>query len=87
MSSKADVGDLENSLPSWISDDLGEKSYMADEVTQLTSSSIEDPPNPEVRPSVEALLPIERETNIMTMGELEVMLLPRGDPDQAPRSR
>ena len=70
MSSKVDVGDLENSLPSWILDHLGEKSYMADKVTQLPSSPREDPPSPEVRPSVDAFPPTERKTNIMTRGEL-----------------
>ena len=38
MSGRSDVEDIENlgdSLPSWISDHLGEKTYMADEVNQL----------------------------------------------------
>ena len=46
MSSRSDVGDLENladSLPSWISKHLGEKSFMIDEVNQLPSSPREDP--------------------------------------------
>ena len=42
MSSKVDVGDLENFLPSWISDHLGEKSYMADKVNQLALSPRKD---------------------------------------------
>ena len=44
MSSRADVGDLEDSLPYWISERLGGKSYMADEVNQLHSSLFEEPP-------------------------------------------
>ena len=66
MSSKADVEDLENFLPSWISDHLGEKSYMADEGTRLPSSPMEDTSSPEVRPSVDVLLLIKKETNTMT---------------------
>ena len=34
MSNNVDVGDLENTFPSWISDHLGERSYMTTEVTQ-----------------------------------------------------
>ena len=78
MSSRTDVGDLENSLPSWISDHLGEKSYMADKVNQLPLSPGKDHPSPEVRPStdasevkpsVDALPPIEREANTMSQGK------------------
>ena len=47
MSSRFGVGDLENledSLPSWISEHLGKgSSYMADEVNQLPSSPRENP--------------------------------------------
>ena len=59
MSSKADVGDLENSLPSWIFNHLDEKSYMAEEITQLPSSPRKDTPRPEVRPSADDLPLIE----------------------------
>ncbi|GFY91687.1 hypothetical protein Acr_08g0000830 [Actinidia rufa] len=59
MSNRAHVGDS-NSLPSWISDHLGEKSYMEDEVIRLHSSPREDPSSPESSPSV-ALPLIERE--------------------------
>ena len=46
---------------------------MADEVTQLPSSLRKDLPSSEVRPSAYALPPIERETNIMTQGELDCL--------------
>ena len=71
MSSKADVGDLENSLPSWISNHLGEKSYMADEITRLSSSPRKGSPSLEVKPSADVLPPIEKETNTMTQGHLD----------------
>ena len=49
MSNSADVKDLENlglenlgdSLPSWVSEHLGEKSFMSDEVHQFPSSPLE----------------------------------------------
>ena len=47
MSNRADVGNLENledSLPSWISEHIKEKSYMTDEVNQLSSSPLEESP-------------------------------------------
>ena len=44
MSNKVDVGDLDNSMPSWISNHLGEKSYMADEVNQLLLPPLEESP-------------------------------------------
>ena len=54
MSIDGNVGnlDLENFPPSWIFDYLGEKLYMADEVTQLPSFLREDPPSPEGSPSI-----------------------------------
>ena len=73
MSSKADVGDLENSLSSWIFDHLGENSYMASEVTRLPSSPREDTPSPEVRPSADVLPSIEKKTNSMTQGDLDCL--------------
>ena len=45
MSGKADVEDLEKSIPSWISEHIGEKSYMSVELTQLLSSPREGPPS------------------------------------------
>ncbi|GFY88526.1 hypothetical protein Acr_06g0004660 [Actinidia rufa] len=68
MFNRADEGDS-NFLPSWISDRLGEKSYMEDEVTRLSSSPKEDPSSPDSSPSI-ALPSIEREENIMTPEEL-----------------
>ena len=74
MSSKADVGDLENFVPFWISDHLGEKSYMADEVTQLPSSHRKNTPSPEVRPLANDLPLIESKTNTMSQGELDHLI-------------
>ncbi|GFZ18458.1 hypothetical protein Acr_27g0001970 [Actinidia rufa] len=68
MSSRFDMVDLENSLPSWISDHLGEKSYMDDEVTRLPSSPKEDPSSLEGSPSV-ALPPIETRPKRIVFGE------------------
>ena len=73
MYNRANVGVLENSVPSWISDHLGERSYMADEVNKLPSSHRKDPPSPKLRPSADALPPIERETNTMSQGELDCL--------------
>ena len=64
---------LEDSLPSWISDHLGERSVMTDEVNQISSSPREDPPNPEDTSSVAVLPPIERDTNIRTPKELDLL--------------
>ena len=71
MFGKTDVGDFENSLPSWISDHLGERSCMEYEVTQLPSSHREDPPS--LKGSLLAALPppTEKEANTMTQGELD----------------
>ncbi|GFY95689.1 hypothetical protein Acr_10g0010740 [Actinidia rufa] len=68
---KAKQSNLENSLPSWIVDHLGEKSFMANEVTQPPSSPREDPPSLEGSPSVATPLPFEKETNITTQDELD----------------
>ena len=73
MSNKAGVRDFQNSLLSWISDHLGEKSYMADEVTQLPSSPRENPSNPEGSPSVVLAFQIEKETKIRTQGDLDCL--------------
>ena len=78
MSSKVNVVNLENSLPSWIFDHLGEKpfmvdeSFMADKVTQLPSLPKENPPSPKGSPLVATPPPVERETNIMTQDELDL---------------
>ncbi|GFZ14243.1 hypothetical protein Acr_24g0004330 [Actinidia rufa] len=71
MSDSGDVKNLENSQPTWISDHLGEKSYMADEVNQLPFSSRKDLPSLEDSPSAATPLPIERETNITHQGDLD----------------
>ena len=72
MSIRADVGNLDDLLPSWISNHLGEKSYMADEVTQLPFSSREGPPSLEASPSTTPPQ-IEKKTNIMTQDELDLL--------------
>ena len=66
MSGNGDVGNLENSLPSWISDHLGQKSYMMDEVNQLPFSlRVETFDNPvDNRPTP------KREIKIITQGDL-----------------
>ncbi|GFY84531.1 hypothetical protein Acr_03g0013050 [Actinidia rufa] len=46
---------------------------MADEVTQLPSLPQENPPSPEASPSIATPSPIERETNIMTKNELDLL--------------
>ena len=53
MSGKIEVGDLESTIPSWISDHLGERSYMTIEVTQYPSSSIEVPSDNYIIPLIE----------------------------------
>ena len=66
MSNNVNIGDLENTLPSWISDHLGEQSYMTIEVTQYPSYPREDYSDSEGSPSIDTRLPLERETNMMT---------------------
>ncbi|GFS38320.1 hypothetical protein Acr_00g0056790 [Actinidia rufa] len=73
MFSRDDLGNLNNSLPPWISDHLGENSYMADEV-QLPYSPRENPPSPEASPSGTTPPTIEREINIMTKNELDFLI-------------
>ena len=60
MSGNVNVRDVENTLPSWISDYLGECSYMDTEVTEYPSSPREDSPGNEGDPSVNIRLPLER---------------------------
>ena len=75
MSNSADIGDLENledSLPSWIYEHLGEKSYMIDEVNQLLSSPPEESPlrdnssDHKEDPEMSTSSPFEKEINVMT---------------------
>ena len=73
MSNKVDIGDLENFLPIWISDHLGEKSYMANEVTRLPSSHKEDSPSLDVRPSADVFPPTEKETNTMSQCDMDCL--------------
>ncbi|GFZ12863.1 hypothetical protein Acr_23g0012480 [Actinidia rufa] len=64
-------GDLD-SLPSWISDHLGQgSSYMADEVDQSPSSLVEG--SPEENPLIAIHPPVEEKTNIMTIEELSAL--------------
>ena len=53
MFDKVEVRDLENTLPSWICDHLGEQSYMTTEVTQYPSFPREDPSDNEGSPLIE----------------------------------
>ena len=80
MSNSADVGDLENledSLPSWISEHLGEKSYMTDEFNQLPSSPLEESPlrndsfDHREDPEMSTSSPFENEINVMTQGDID----------------
>ena len=70
MSSRADVGDLDNSLLSWVSEHLGEKSFMTDEVNGLPSSPQEESFDHGENPEMENRPPPEREVSIMTQGKL-----------------
>ncbi|GFS35921.1 hypothetical protein Acr_00g0042710 [Actinidia rufa] len=64
-------GDLD-SLPSWISDHLGQgSSYMVDEVDQSPSSPVEG--SPEENPLIAIHPSVEEKTNIMTIEELNAL--------------
>ena len=65
------ITQLENTLPSWISDHLREQSYIDIEVTQYPSSPIEDSSENERSPSIDTRPPPKRKTNIMTQGKLD----------------
>ncbi|GFZ09596.1 hypothetical protein Acr_21g0001950 [Actinidia rufa] len=66
-------GDLD-SLPSWISDHLGEgSSFMTDEVNQSPASSMEGSPPPETNPLAAIHPSVEEKTNIITLEELEAL--------------
>ncbi|GFY93766.1 cytochrome P450, family 81, subfamily H, polypeptide 1 [Actinidia rufa] len=72
MSHNPDVvnsGNLD-SLPSWISDHLGEgSSYMTDEVNQSSASPMEGSPSLETNPLVAIHSSVEEKNNIMTLEE------------------
>ncbi|GFS40009.1 hypothetical protein Acr_00g0066180 [Actinidia rufa] len=74
MSRNSDVtrsGDLD-SLPSWISDHLGEgSSFMTDEINQSPSSPMEG--SPEASPLIAIHPSVEEKTNIMTLEELNTL--------------
>ena len=74
MSHRPEAGNsknLEDSLTSWVSDQLGEgSSYMINKVNQSLKSPMEDPSIPEVNPLVAIHPSMEKETNIMTLEEL-----------------
>ncbi|GFZ19612.1 hypothetical protein Acr_28g0003170 [Actinidia rufa] len=74
MSRNSDVtrsGDLD-SLPSWISDHLGEgSSFMIDEINQSLSSPMEG--SPEASPLIAIYPSVEEKTNIMTLEELNTL--------------
>ncbi|GFZ00197.1 hypothetical protein Acr_13g0015960 [Actinidia rufa] len=61
MSSRADVGDLDNSLPSWVSEHLGEKSFRTDKVNEFPSSPLEESFDFGEDPEMENRPPPERE--------------------------
>ncbi|GFS31526.1 hypothetical protein Acr_00g0017870 [Actinidia rufa] len=64
-------GDLD-SLPSWVSDHLGEgSSFMTDEINQSPSSPMEG--SPEESPLIAIHPSIEEKTNIMTLEELNAL--------------
>ena len=59
MFSRVDIGDLENLgnfLPSWISEPLGEKLYMIDEVNQLPSLPPKESPYETILPTIRKIL-------------------------------
>ncbi|GFS33308.1 hypothetical protein Acr_00g0027720 [Actinidia rufa] len=76
MSLRLEVANLEDldSLPSWISDHLGEgSSYMTDEVNQSSESPLEGSPIPEVDPLVALHPSVEEKNNIRTLKELDLL--------------
>ncbi|GFS34931.1 hypothetical protein Acr_00g0036810 [Actinidia rufa] len=74
MSRNSDItrsGDLD-SLPSWISDHLGEgSSFMTDEINQSPPSPMEG--SPEASPLIAIHPSVEEKTNIMTLEELNAL--------------
>ena len=75
MFGEVTVEDLENSLPFWISDHLGDCSFMEIEVKDYPASPKEDLNKPVGGlPIVEdTWSPPEKETNIMTQDELDYL--------------
>ena len=71
MFGNSDIGDLENSFLSWISDHLGEKSYMEDKVKWLPSSPLEESSEHEENPEIDNRPPLEREITTMTQINLD----------------
>ena len=71
MSSRTDQGNSENSLPSWMSDHLGEKSYMTDKASTLHSSPRKDFSSSEGNPSGIPFPSLEKEESIMTPDDLD----------------
>ena len=80
MSSQAKIGDLNNledSLPSCITEHLGEKSYVTDDVNQLPSFSLEefsfrdDSSNHKEDSEMNTCSSLEKEINVMTQGDLD----------------
>ncbi|GFS41434.1 hypothetical protein Acr_00g0074290 [Actinidia rufa] len=71
MSGNVNIRDVENTLPSWISNHLGECSYMDIEVVEYPSSPREDSPVNEEDPLLDTRPPLERRTNVMTQDELD----------------
>ena len=91
MSGRDDIGDLESSLSCWISEHVGEKSFMTNEVNQLPSSPQKESSDHGEDPTIDNRLPPEKEVNIMTQGDLdrlkESCIFPVRDLGQAPRGR
>ncbi|GFZ11355.1 proline-rich extensin-like family protein [Actinidia rufa] len=69
MSDEVIVDNLENFLPSWISDHLGELSYM-EVVNEYPFLPKEDSSRNDKDPSMDTRPPPERETNTITQGEV-----------------
>ncbi|PSR92996.1 hypothetical protein CEY00_Acc27605 [Actinidia chinensis var. chinensis] len=64
----------QDSLPSWISDHLGEgSSYMTDEVNQSPASPMEGSPVLDTNPLAAIHPSVEEKTNIMTLEELNAL--------------
>ena len=70
MFDRTNLGDLENSLPSWISDHLGKKSYMKDYVNMSPSSPNRVFSSSEGSP-LGISLPLSEEEKITTLDELD----------------
>ncbi|GFY96615.1 hypothetical protein Acr_11g0009210 [Actinidia rufa] len=77
MSRRIDLGDgaLKTSLPSWLSNHLGGKSYITDDVTQSPSSSLGGSPHGNSSVYIEHpkmdTLNLIKEVKIMTQGDLD----------------